>query len=282
MAPDDPDSAQHMTGHGNARFDGIQRVSALPADDPAYGDLLDVLARHGGEPVNARPEIEGGLFNDLLAVVVTDRVRQAGPGDIADFFSSLTPDQRAEFDDIGQDAPPSVWVKSDVSPTGAYIVTIEYTSDHVRSLTPIEVEQYAQAWTMAMHYAEYDAAVLNQLRTKLQPGPDSDRNIAGVLLSMRKNRVMFDHKALKPLIVRPCISERTGEPFLAVRIAGTQVKWRWDPIDVINHVQYVHETIVVADLDAAYRRFLIAHVGLDDDTARSVVADLASFRHPRT
>lgn len=258
-----------------------ENVTALPPADPAYADVLDVLSRHGGEVVTARPEIEGGLFSDLLDVIVEDRVRSSGPGDISNFFDSLTAEQRVELDDSDETMPPSVWVRSDVSPTGVYIVTIDYSSDHSRTLAPSEVGPYIDAFTMAVVYAEYDAAAINQLRAKLPPGPASDQAIGQILLELRGNRLPVDHKALKPLIVRSCVSASTGLPYVTVRVAGTKLKWQWDPAEVIEHTQYVRETLFAADMDATYRRFLVSNIGLDKDTATAMVGDLRNWRHPR-
>jgi len=251
------------------------RPEPLPPADPAYSALLDVLAEHRESRVVAgTPDHE--LLCDLLEVIVQDRLRHAGPVEIEDFFGSLTDEQRVELiDPDPDDVPPSVVVRSGVTPTGVYTVMIECGPDHVRSLVPTEVVAYVQAMFTAAWQAQFDAAVFAQLRDAL---PQDERAAADMLISLRGSRISVDQKALRPLIVRPCISAKTGDPFLTVRIAGTKGKWQWSCDDVVHHAVGVHKCMETADLDALYRRLLVAQIGLSDSDARRMVSGLAKWR----
>jgi hypothetical protein len=253
-------------------------TAPLPTSDPAHTDLRRVIDRHRGERVGSRANRD--MFHELLEAIVEDRVRQAGPvPGMAEFVADLDPSDRLELTTEDDSAQPKMWVRSGRSPMGAYTAVVEFGDDYARSLLPHEIDAYTNAIFTAVAYAEYDAAVVNQLRSigNGQDGIDP-KYVAGALREFRESRPPIDQQALRPMVVHPAVGANSGRPFLEARIRGTQYKWQWDTRKALDHVEHVRDAVVVADLDAAYRRYLIGVIGLDAPTAEAAVGALAEHR----
>lgn len=223
------------------------------------------------------------MFHELLEVVVEDRVRQAGPVPaMADFVADLDANDRLELANDDADAIIEMWVRSGRSPTGAYTAVVEFGKDFARSLLPHQIDAYTNAIFTAVAYAEYDAAVLNQLRS---PGvgrePIPAQYVIATIREFRGSRPPIDQQTLRPMVVHPAVGMTTGRPFLETRIRGTQYKWKWGTGQALEHVERVREAVIIADLDAAYRRYLNGVIGLDAPTAAAAVGALADHRIPR-
>lgn len=99
---------------------------------------------------------------------------------------------------------------------------------------------------------------------------------AQVVADLRQDRPGLD-AAFGPLRFEPIVSNRTGEPVVAIhgpRAQAAQIAAG----DAKLHAVHVLETLAVADLDAGYLRLLRASVGVDEARARQVVDDLGRWR----
>lgn len=168
-----------------------------------------------------------------------------------------------------------VCVTSGVSPLGTYTCEIAYTDDVSRVLAPHEVGPYTDTLLAAVVAAEYAAAIVRQHTVALGV---SRADAHQLVIDLRKSIPSIDQTSVKPLIVRPSVGRRTGKPFLHLRLAGTTMQWQWEPASVREHAQAVREAVLVADLDAAYRRLLIGSYGIDDTRARAAIGDLIRWR----
>jgi hypothetical protein len=167
-----------------------------------------------------------------------------------------------------------VWVQSDVTPSGTYILAVHFDHDHTRPLDHDAAYAYATTVLAACARAEYDAAVIAQMTRKVGTGLRAATELVG---EMRADRPPLDDAATAPLRLEPGVSGSSRRPFLALHLAGKQIG-RWDVADGRQHALHVLEGIEGVDLDAAYRRCLMAQVGLREKDALAVVGDLANYR----
>lgn len=164
----------------------------------------------------------------------------------------------------------AIWVQSDLAPDGtSYMTAIHYDADQSRVLDRESALACVEEIHRAAVQAEHDAAVIRQL-TSIGIGlEEAARAVAG----LRADRPPLDESATAPLRLVPGVSQKTGQAFLAVHISGRQVG-QWDPADARDHASHILAVQAAADLDAAYRRYLLS-AGLDTETANAVVNDLA-------
>lgn len=258
----------------------------IPKTDPVYVEIVAALALHRGPgQLETVGRLDEDLVHDLLQVVAEDRIRREldalSAAGAALASTAMSPEQRlaaGEDPDDDEDLG-AVWVASGVSALGVYTCEITYTDDVVRVLNPDQVGPYADTLTEAVVQAEHDAAIIAQLTSKVGLGA---KDAWFVALALRESRPALDQRPVRPLLVRASVGQNTGQPYVTLRLSGTKLRWRWDTADALAHAQYVRETRYVADLDGAYRRYLVSHLGLDDGTARAVVGELRRHRHPRT
>jgi hypothetical protein len=170
----------------------------------------------------------------------------------------------------------SVWVRSDRSADGAYVVTVELGPDHSRVIDRADLLDYVLTVIRAAEVAAYDAAVAVQFRT-LNGGAVSLRDVAATVNELRKMRGDLDQRAIAPLSLQPGVSATTGRPFLAVSIAG-RIVGQWDTAQAADHAGAVLSAHAVTELDDLYRQYLINSVGLDEATALRVVHGLRAHR----
>lgn len=251
---------------------------ALPRNDPAYGRVVEVLSDHAGQPVSPS-EVDSPLLAELLQVVVEDRLRIALDGQDTDssldkaISDGLFESMDESGDNAGDEA--TILVQSGVTALGVYVAEIVFDADTTRMLKPDEVAAYCDALSRGMATAQYDAAVMRQLH-----------NVAGLTVDdavwvrdqLRQTRPHLDQQAVRPMIVRPSVGQRTGKPFLDIRLKGSDLRWTWFPDEVAEHVRAVREVSITADLDFAYRKVLSTDFGLDDGRARVYVDGLRKWR----
>jgi hypothetical protein len=173
--------------------------------------------------------------------------------------------------------PPSpeaaIWVKTEPRIDGSgFAVTLEVDGDTALALTPATALAYAEALLTVVQRAEYDAAVNRQIMelTKDQLAA------AQIVQDMRQDRPPVATMG-SPLTFEPGVSLKTGRPFITLFVKDEPVG-QWTLKDARGHVLHVLEAVAAADLDQAYLQALKNAVGLTDDTARAVVAELANFR----
>lgn len=171
----------------------------------------------------------------------------------------------------------NVWVKTEPSVDGTtYTVTIEASPDVAVVLDHDRAARYAWGVLDAAHRADYDAAVLRQMRDKL--GVDL-RTIAQLVTDMRADRPPLDDAGTYPLRLEPGVAADGGHGFLRLSIGDDREPvGQWTTEDARQHALHVMESVKVADLDAGYRRALVGIVGVSDSTAQQAVGDLANFR----
>jgi len=171
--------------------------------------------------------------------------------------------------------PDSIWVVADVDPAGTYSLTVQYNQDSAICLDRNGSIAYATELMTAAAAASYDAAVLAQIMGLM----DMPLQEAGsVVMDLRKDRPPLDEAALGPLRIQPGVSARTHQPFLHCSLVDDPMEWQWTPEQAEEHALYVLQCYPVANLDNAYRRFMVGVIGLDDATARAAVGDLQRWR----
>ena len=169
----------------------------------------------------------------------------------------------------------AVWVISDVAPDGTYVVTVQAGQDVALTLPPDRAVGYVLAVLAVCAAAEFDAAVVTQF-TRLGL---SVEDAALSVRDLRADRPPVDPAATAPLLFVPVVKSRSRRPVIHLLVDG-EVVGEWEPDEVREHAMHVLDAVVVADLDAGFRRFLVGTVGLDDETARAAVGDLQRHRLP--
>lgn len=168
----------------------------------------------------------------------------------------------------------AVWIKTEPTVDGsAYVVTIEASDDRSVVLTPDRALRYADAVLAYVARAEYDAAVVKQLRNLV----DDMQAVGQIVTDLRNDRPPIADDATAPLSFESGVSAFTGEAFLHIAIDGKKVG-QWDIPDAKAHALEVLESVSVADLDSGYYRALRSRVGLDESRARQVIDDLGKWR----
>lgn len=165
----------------------------------------------------------------------------------------------------------AIWVISDVAPDGTYVTTVHATEDVAFTLTRTEAITYAAQVMDASARAEFDAAVVAQLRVVGMDMP----LIASVVNDLRAERPPIQFST--PLSVDPFVTAAKSEAQLYVLVNGKRYA-QWTPADAAQHVAQVLEVAAGVDLDAAYRRYLVGPIGMDDEKARTLVGSLANHR----
>lgn len=168
----------------------------------------------------------------------------------------------------------AIWVISDVTPFGTYVVTVQVGDDMAVTLDRSRAMRYALTVVDATTRAEYDAAVFAQMSAL---GIADERTAAEPLIQLRTDRPPLDDDATAPLRFEPVVTSRKKRPVVHVHLGGKVIS-EWSPDDARGHAMHVLEVTCGVDLDSAYRRLLVGWVGLDDDKARTAVGDIANYR----
>jgi hypothetical protein len=168
--------------------------------------------------------------------------------------------------------PSAIWVISDVALDGTYITTVHADDDTAITLDRDQAVAYAMAVMSAVTRAQYDAAVIAQMAHIGLPLPAAAQAVRG----LRADRPPIDDKATAPLRFEPIVKSKSRQPVIHVHL-GDRILTEWTPAETQGHAMYVLQVAAGVDLDAAYRRYLVGPVGMDDPTARAVVGDLGKY-----
>ena len=164
-----------------------------------------------------------------------------------------------------------LWVRTEPTPDGtAYMVVIETADDHAFTLDRTDALEYAASVTAIAARAEYEAAVVAQLRAADTP----HEGIAEIVWGLRARRTPI---AFPTGIEFAAGVNADADPFIRVDVDGT-APGQIAPAAARGHAQAVLDALEVAQLDADYLEHLVVAVGVDEPTARHVVEDLATHR----
>lgn len=166
----------------------------------------------------------------------------------------------------------TVWALCEVQPDGSYQPTIAFTDDIAVTLTPDTAVEYALAVLEAVQAADYDAAILAQVRTL---GLDDEAAFTWLAEDVRPGWPPRRETGT-PLQLVPGISHRDRRGFLTVRIGGVPAG-QWELADARAHALAVLECAIAAGYDTAYHRALTKLLH-DDGRARAVVAEIERYR----
>lgn len=173
------------------------------------------------------------------------------------------------------DGETGVWVKTEPTLDGkGYAVTLETSADVAVGLDRTSGIEYAFYVLDCAERAAYDAAVVRQLRKRLDVPLDA---VGQMVTDLRNDRPELDHKW--PIVLTPGVARASGAPFIAISTKdGGQPIGQWTADDARQHAGDILSAVVVADLDAGYYRALVGMIGLESDRSRVVIDDLGSFR----
>lgn len=101
------------------------------------------------------------------------------------------------------------------------------------------------------------------------------------LTGLPPEQAPLDDEATAPLRFEPLVTAVKKEPAVYLELNGQRIA-QWNEADVRRHAMHVLEVVAAVDLDAAYHRYLIGTIGLDDGRARVVVGDLGKHRGSET
>lgn len=167
----------------------------------------------------------------------------------------------------------SVWIKSEPDDTGTYHLYLELGPDDVVPLGVTEAYGWAREVLSAVAAAEYDAAVMRQIRSLGLP----QQGAAEMVQLMRADRAEHVPVSMIPgLALVPGVSAFTGLAFVRLDRHGRPVG-QWEMDDARQHALGVIEALEVTALDSAYLRAL-GHIGIDRGRALQVVTDLVNHR----
>lgn len=214
-------------------------------------------------------------------------------GEVDDAFDALVDAQDKH------ESETAIWVKSDVGPTGSYILSVEVGPDRSFALSPAAAAEYAQTVLTAVARATHDAAVLAQLGA--MANFDSG---AQAVVDLRRDRPPLNDATTAPLRFVPIILSQTAKPAIDVYWdadaptgpSASRVPLReqhqpvrpsqprgdhvtqWPPDSALEHAVYVLLGAATVDLDDAYVRYLHGVVGVDRPKAMAAVNDLIHWR----
>lgn len=175
---------------------------------------------------------------------------------------------------MSEETPTSVWVTSDLTPSGGYQLAIHFDDDTSRVLDRDAAYAYAATVLDAAERADYDAAVIRQFTRKMGTTKEL---AAHSVADLRADRPPLDLTAIAPLELQPGVSAKTGNAFLVIAREGRQIG-QWSTEDARGHALHVLSALHAIPLDAAYRRYLIGQVGIEPERALNVVDDLQNHR----
>lgn len=168
----------------------------------------------------------------------------------------------------------SVWIKTGPTLDGkSFMVEVEIDKDTSIVLDRTNCLEYGYAILSAVAHAEYDAAVMKQLTSKLEIKPE---DALQVVLDMRQDRAPINMAATSPLALVPGVNKEL-KPFLTVKVHDEAVG-QWTLKDAREHALAAIEAHIVADLDTSYLKELKGLIGLEDHVARNVIEDLEKWR----
>lgn len=170
-----------------------------------------------------------------------------------------------------------VWIRTEPTLDGdGYMVTLSVGEDAAVTMTPERAFAYARTLLGHISRADYDAAVVRQMRKVIGTDAKAMQNIAQLILDLRSDRPPLDDAATHPLRYEPGVNQ-SQKGFIACFHDDEQFG-TWSLKAAKRHALGMIEVVESADLDAAYVRALTGLVGLDKARALNVVDDLGKFR----
>lgn len=171
-----------------------------------------------------------------------------------------------------------VWLRSHPDADGVYRVQLELGPDDVIGLDERTGPAWAAYVVRMLVEAEYDAAVIAQLRAT---GLDLD-SAAAMITGMREARrgvraELGLDSPIPDLDLVPGVSQANRGPFLTLYRRGAPFG-QWAPAHARHHATGVLEILEAALLDEIYRRTLTDVAGLDTALAERVVDGLNDYR----
>lgn len=157
-------------------------------------------------------------------------------------------------------------VSSDVSALGTYTCQLTLGQELLRVLDREEALTYCTELTWAITCAEYDAAVLKQL--KAVEGLEMV-HVTMVVQGIRQDRRPVLSSPTHPVSYEPIVSHRDLQPRITAVCGDT--RWQWDLDVARQHVSQVMEVAAGVDMDASYFQYLRSAVDVDMGTARNMV-----------
>ena len=172
----------------------------------------------------------------------------------------------------------TVWIRTAPAPDGStYVVTLEIGQDIAVILDHDRALAYAYEVLRAVVTAEYDAAVIAQLKDKGIP----EATAVEVVRILRLDRPPPDDTATAPLMIFPGVSRQTRKPFLRIDIDDKQAG-EWTLEDARSNALAVLEAHAIADLDSAYYRAMTNLVQVPPEIGRTMVGELVNYKDQDT
>lgn len=171
-----------------------------------------------------------------------------------------------------------LWVRSEVLPDGSYGICLTAGPDHAWTLDRDAAITHAVACVARATEAEHDTATLGLL---VHTGAPRHAAAALIVEDLRPDRP-DEHTATAPLAFRVGVGHAKHPrpdagawiPVIIMELDGQEMG-QLTPADLRGHATGILSILAAVDLDTALHRVLVQRVGLDDDTARAVVDDLA-------
>lgn len=167
----------------------------------------------------------------------------------------------------------TIWITTELDLQGRYMLAVHFDDDHSIHLGRQSAFEYAHAILTAVQVAEYDAALFGQLMEK---GND-EAAAATILQDFRAKRPKPNFAGYEPFSLEPGVSLFTKKGFLTVILNGERAG-QWELDAARQHAMAAIESLIITDLDETYYKLLREKIGLEEGTARQVVADLVRFR----
>jgi hypothetical protein len=192
-------------------------------------------------------------------------------------------DAVARFETLGPDVtvgPPdpepelSVWLRSERSPTGEYIVTMSVGEDYAIELSIELALGYAMEVLHSVQLAEYARAMTVQMKELLPSAEAIAQLVRDVLVDIAPATAVTD------LSMAPAVNRANGEPLIQVTFRD-ETLGIWSLQQARDHALFVLEATLAVRMDNTYSKVLTEVVGLDTSTASAVVEDVGQYRWQR-
>lgn len=167
----------------------------------------------------------------------------------------------------------SLWVRSELLPTGVYGVGISVGPDRAWTLTPDRAVAYAVACFARAAEAQHNVALINALCATGITYPDA---LSMVTHDLSPDRTV-DQAATAPLRLEPAVGRRTGGPLLPLLVLEVDGQRLGEvPVAALaEHAAAVLQVLRIADLDAGVVRALRG-MGVDEPHARALVDSMGA------
>lgn len=167
-----------------------------------------------------------------------------------------------------------VWVESEVTPDGTYVIGFHCGPDRAWVLNRDDAIRHAVAVATQAERAEYDAAMITVFHGQL--GLPLESAVPFLTNDLRADRAAVDDPSA--LTVSPGVSLDGGiHGFLHLHLDG-QIVGQWTLADARSYAGDVLQALAAVDNDTVLHRVLVGKVGMDDEKARQIIATLGQHR----